>query len=136
MDYLQEGDGKRLLADWIKRRGRFGIILCKFKMVISASQMFLFRGRYPVLCQKLVRSKGLGPDMLSYSALALPWKPGSKMSLSRFWKLFLKIAKAFLLRNLYFSVPSLNGYHSLLPYLYIFTRFLSLMQSRDCLPTS
>lgn len=37
---LQDGDRKGLLVDWMARKGRFSIILCKCK--ISADHMFLF----------------------------------------------------------------------------------------------
>lgn len=43
-DDLQDGDRKELLVDWMARRGRFSIILCKCKIDISAYSMFLFGG--------------------------------------------------------------------------------------------
>lgn len=43
-DDLQDGDRRELLVDWMARRGRFSIILCKCKIDISAYSMFLFWG--------------------------------------------------------------------------------------------
>lgn len=62
-DNLLDGDRKGLLADWMARKGRFSIILCKCKIDINAYHMFLFGGSYFELCQKLIMSKGCEPDL-------------------------------------------------------------------------